>query len=160
MSLNPKKYASVLWQGIEDPKAKRALMDLAQKVEQLARDAEARVAGMDAVPAGTIVFWLGTAASIPAGWSEVTSLRSKFPRGMASGGTPGTTGGSDTHTHGTGGSGTGGGKTSTTGPTGTGRNMRDGTGVTITLAEFIHDHNISQATILPPYVDGIWIQKD
>lgn len=52
------------------------------------------------MPAGLIVMWPSTAASIPTGWNRVTALDGKFPKGIASTSTePGTTGGSATHTH-------------------------------------------------------------
>lgn len=168
MTINPKLYTSDLWQGVTDPKAKKALMDIAQKLEKLARDAESRAAaidqaidGFETVPVGTIVFWLGTVATIPTGWSEVTSLRSRFPRGMASGGTAGATGGSDKHTHGNGGgTGSTAGLTNSSGTTSSGHNMRDGTGASITLSDYPHNHYIAETTTLPPYVDGLWIRKD
>ncbi len=49
-----------------------------------------------AIPNGVIFIWTGTNASIPAGWSRVTDLDDRFPKGDA---TPNTTGGSTTHSH-------------------------------------------------------------
>lgn len=49
-----------------------------------------------AAPAGIIVAWPGTAASIPAGWSRVSALDSRFPRASNS---ALATGGATTHTH-------------------------------------------------------------
>jgi len=57
------------------------------------------------VPAGTIVMWSGTLASIPTGWklcdgtAGTPDLRSRFVRGAPPATNPGATGGSDTHTH-------------------------------------------------------------
>jgi hypothetical protein len=52
-----------------------------------------------AVPSGIIFIWLGTNASIPAGWSRATAYDAKFPRGADNGANAGGTGGSDTHAH-------------------------------------------------------------
>lgn len=160
MALRPARYRSLKAQNIADPATRMAFEDMAQKIEQLARDAENRVAGLDAVPAGTVVMWFGAVADIPAGWSEVVAARGRFFRHMLSGGTPLATGGSEKHTHGTGGSGAGGGKTSTYGPTGGGVSMKDGTGAARTLSLSPHDHDIPEATAWQPYIDGILIQKD
>ena len=43
--------------------------------------------------------WIGVHASIPAGWSRVTDLDDKFPKGTASETDPNDTGGAATHTH-------------------------------------------------------------
>lgn len=52
------------------------------------------------IPNGMIFMWPSTAASIPDGWSRVTDLDGKYPKGVASTSTqPGTTGGAATHTH-------------------------------------------------------------
>ncbi|HXH05361.1 MAG TPA: hypothetical protein VNI83_02105 [Vicinamibacterales bacterium] len=52
------------------------------------------------IPAGVIVGWPGTAASIPSGWSRKTALDSRFLKSIPNASTnPGTTGGSATHTH-------------------------------------------------------------
>jgi hypothetical protein len=52
------------------------------------------------LPAGIIVGWPSTAASIPDGWFRVGLLDEKFPKGVPNGLTdPGTTGGASTHTH-------------------------------------------------------------
>jgi hypothetical protein len=52
------------------------------------------------IPAGLIVMWPGTNASIPAGWERTTELDGKYPKGVASAATqPGTTGGAATHSH-------------------------------------------------------------
>lgn len=160
MALRPERYRSVKAQTIADVATRLALDDLAQRVEQLARDAESRVSGLNVVPRGCVMIWFGAVADIPAGWSEVVAARGRFFRHMLSGGTPLAIGGSEKHTHGTGGSGTGGGKTETAGPTGGGRNMKDGTGISITLAEYPHNHNIPEVTAWQPYIDGILIQKD
>jgi hypothetical protein len=52
-----------------------------------------------AIPNGVIFIWSGTHASIPAGWSRVTDLDSKFPRVIDIGDAINATGGSTTHTH-------------------------------------------------------------
>lgn len=49
-----------------------------------------------AIPNGVIFIWTGTNASIPAGWSRVTDLDDRFPKGDT---TPNSTGGSGSHTH-------------------------------------------------------------
>jgi len=49
---------------------------------------------------GVIFIWTGTNASIPAGWSRVTDLDDRFPKGNLDGLTnPNVTGGALTHTH-------------------------------------------------------------
>jgi hypothetical protein len=62
--------------------------------------------GSDAsIPAGVIVMWSGTIASIPSGWflcdgqNGTPDLRDRFIRGAAAGQNPGATGGALTHTH-------------------------------------------------------------
>jgi hypothetical protein len=52
------------------------------------------------IPAGIIIAWPGTAASIPTGWSRVTDLDGIFPKGIPTAATePGDTGGAATHAH-------------------------------------------------------------
>lgn len=51
------------------------------------------------IPSGIIIMWPGTNASIPAGWTRVTSLDSKHPKGTGAGVDPNVTGGADTHAH-------------------------------------------------------------
>lgn len=57
------------------------------------------------IPAGVIVMWSGTLATIPDGWALCDGddgrpdLRDRFIRGTSDGVDPGGTGGSDTHTH-------------------------------------------------------------
>jgi hypothetical protein len=52
------------------------------------------------VPAGLIVMWPSTNASVPSGWTRTTALDGKYPKQVASSSTqPGTTGGAATHTH-------------------------------------------------------------
>lgn len=52
------------------------------------------------IPAGMIVMWPGTNASIPEGWSRTTELDGRYPKGIPDAGTqPGATGGAATHTH-------------------------------------------------------------
>lgn len=54
---------------------------------------------MPTIPLNVILIWPGTNASIPAGWTRVTSLDGKFLKGALEGVAPNTTGGADTHTH-------------------------------------------------------------
>lgn len=52
------------------------------------------------VPAGLIIAWPGTNASIPAGWTRTTALDGRYPKGIPSSAVqPGTTGGAATHSH-------------------------------------------------------------
>jgi hypothetical protein len=52
------------------------------------------------VAPGVIMMWPGTDASLPAGWSRVTALDGRYPKGVSTSVTePGTTGGTATHTH-------------------------------------------------------------
>ena len=55
--------------------------------------------GVNSLPIGIVGLWLGILADIPAGWSEVTGMRSKYLKGAASTATVGATGGANTHTH-------------------------------------------------------------
>lgn len=48
---------------------------------------------------GIILIWSGTNASIPNGWSRVTSMDDTYPKGTADVTNPDTTGGTATHTH-------------------------------------------------------------
>ena len=108
---------------------------------------------VDAFPVGGIVFWLGTVASIPAGWEEVVELRGRFPRGMASGGTAGVTGGNSTHNHEvTGGS---------MGTASTFVNVASGSSYSVATQTHTHSYSdiTSSTSSLPPYVDGVWIRK-
>lgn len=51
------------------------------------------------IPEEMILAWPGTVASIPSGWSRVTSLDGFHPRGSQGTGAPATTGGTTTHSH-------------------------------------------------------------
>lgn len=53
----------------------------------------------DTIPAQMILGWPGTAASIPSGWSRVTSLDTYYPRGTSGTGAPSATGGASNHSH-------------------------------------------------------------
>jgi hypothetical protein len=53
----------------------------------------------DTIPADLILAWPSTAASIPAGWSRVTSLDGFHVRGATTTGAPSATGGATSHTH-------------------------------------------------------------
>jgi hypothetical protein len=53
----------------------------------------------DTIPADMILGWPGTVASIPSGWSRVTSLDGFYPRGTISTGAPSATGGASSHSH-------------------------------------------------------------
>jgi hypothetical protein len=138
---------------------------------------------MNSLPSGTVMLWLGTAASIPAGWQAYTAANGKFIRGVPAGGTVGTTGGAETHVHTAGTISDGGAHghpkiTITHGSTGPSTNYAvTGTGYgiygaaphrhdgTLTL-ESVADHghtnsstNTGSANNLPPYKKGIFIIK-
>ena len=138
---------------------------------------------MNSLPSGTVMLWLGTAASIPAGWQAYTAANGKFIRGVPAGGTVGTTGGAETHVHTAGTISDGGAHghpeiTITHGSTGPSTNHAvTGTGYgiygaaphrhdgTLTL-ESVADHghtnsstNTGSANHLPPYKKGIFIIK-
>ncbi len=51
------------------------------------------------IPSGVIAAWPGTNASIPAGWTRVTSMDANYPKGTAAAVDPNVTGGAATHTH-------------------------------------------------------------
>jgi hypothetical protein len=53
----------------------------------------------DTIPADLILAWPSTAASIPSGWTRVTALDGRYPRGANTTGTPSATGGNETHSH-------------------------------------------------------------
>lgn len=53
----------------------------------------------DTIPADMILGWPDTAASIPAGWSRVTSLDGIYPLGATTTGAPSATGGASSHSH-------------------------------------------------------------
>lgn len=130
------------------------------------------------LPAGIIVGWPSTAASIPAGWSRVTQMDDSFPKGIPNGLTePGTTGGASTHTHdpashthtiGTHTHGAG----SATGPSDF--FARNGAAVSVASQAHAHlgsssastdntgstDPAVDAASNLPSYEDVIWIQSD
>lgn len=53
----------------------------------------------DTIPADLILAWPGTAASIPSGWTRVTALDDRYPRGHNGTGTPSATGGTSSHSH-------------------------------------------------------------
>jgi hypothetical protein len=53
----------------------------------------------DTIPADLILAWPGTAASIPSGWTRVTALDDRYPRGHNGIGTPSATGGTSSHSH-------------------------------------------------------------
>lgn len=53
----------------------------------------------DTIPAQMILGWPSTAASIPSGWSRVTSLDGFYPRGTSGTGAPSATGGAASHSH-------------------------------------------------------------
>jgi hypothetical protein len=53
----------------------------------------------DNIPDDLILGWPSTAASIPSGWTRVTSLDGYYPRGSSGTGAPSTTGGAASHTH-------------------------------------------------------------
>lgn len=51
------------------------------------------------IPAGVILIWTGTNASIPTGWTRETTLDDKYPKAWGDSVAPNQTGGSNTHTH-------------------------------------------------------------
>lgn len=52
------------------------------------------------IPNGIVFLWPDTDASVPEGWTRVTDLDAKYPKGVETTGTqPGTTGGATSHTH-------------------------------------------------------------
>lgn len=52
------------------------------------------------VPSGTVVLWMGSAATIPAGWTEYSATVGRFIRGVPAGQSVGATGGNaSTHVH-------------------------------------------------------------
>lgn len=51
------------------------------------------------IPADMILGWPGTAASIPSGWTRITTLDGVFPRGTSGTGAPVATGGTASHSH-------------------------------------------------------------
>lgn len=51
------------------------------------------------IPADLILAWPGTAASIPSGWTRVTALDDRYPRGASTTAAPSATGGTSSHTH-------------------------------------------------------------
>jgi hypothetical protein len=53
----------------------------------------------DTIPADMILAWPSTAGSIPAGWTRVTALDGRYPRGATGTGAPVATGGASTHFH-------------------------------------------------------------
>jgi hypothetical protein len=53
----------------------------------------------DTIPSDLILGWPGTVASIPSGWSRVTALDGRLPRGSSGTGAPSATGGSSSHSH-------------------------------------------------------------
>jgi hypothetical protein len=158
MALNVKKYIAVIWTKVADAAVRAALREQNDTLLKLVRDLNAGALG-SGTPQFGIILW-DQSTSCPTGYTVATEYEGVFPRGTPAGGTVGATGGSDTHTHGTGGTGTGAGSTSTTGSTSAGTNMKDGTGTTITLSNFPHNHNISQATTLPPYRQVLFCRKD
>ena len=109
---------------------------------------------VESVPSGVVVMWFGTEASIPAGWSVYEPARGRFFRMIASGGTPGVTGGSVDHLHEVTG-GTMGSASATVGVAG---------GSSYNVATGSHTHSYtdysSKANNAPLYIDGILIQKD
>lgn len=162
MPLKPGKYRSTLALTINDPATARAFEDMARKIEQLARDANSLGGGGDGFKPGMAVFFLGTVDEIPDGWSEVVEMRGRFPRGMESGGTPGDTGGDDTHTH-TGDTSNNGShqhSVGVSGKYGSGSVFATDASSTGSAGGHTHTLNINTASNLPPYVDGIWIRKD
>jgi len=138
---------------------------------------------MNDLPSGTVMLWLGSAASIPAGWQAYTAANGKFIRGVPVDGTVGATGGAETHTHNTGTISAGGahghpeiaiihggtGVSTDHAVTGTGYGIygaaphdHDGTIELQSVADHEHTNsstNTGSANQLPPYKKGIFIIK-
>lgn len=53
----------------------------------------------DSIPEGMILGWPSTPGSIPSGWTRVTALDGRFPRGASGTGAPVATGGAASHSH-------------------------------------------------------------
>lgn len=53
----------------------------------------------DTIPADLILAWPGTAGTIPAGWTRVTALDDRYPRGANTTAAPSATGGTSSHDH-------------------------------------------------------------
>jgi hypothetical protein len=51
------------------------------------------------IPSDLILAWPSTAASIPSGWTRVTALDDRYPRGASTTAAPSVTGGSSSHSH-------------------------------------------------------------
>jgi hypothetical protein len=151
LSLQVSKYISSLWKGIQDSVVRRACQDLAERLEALARDLNS----VSTVPQGAIVLWTGS--SCPSGYSEVTGANGNFLKATteAAGGA-GTTGGSSSHSHNlSSNAGTSVPLSSTT--------INNGTGVSVSLANAGHTHNLTgrteTTTIDPPWFKVILCQK-
>lgn len=138
---------------------------------------------MSVLPSGTVLLWLGDAASIPTGWQIYEATIGKFIRGVPEGGSAGQTGGSDTHDHDAGTISAGGGhehpqiaiQHGSTGPSsdhavtsswediwGAAPHGHNGTLKLETISN--HEHTQSSAKTgstnhLPPYKTGIFIIK-
>jgi hypothetical protein len=128
-----------------------------------------------AVPSGVIVAWPSTVASIPAGWSRVTTLDSYYLEGTTSD-PSGTAGGSATHSHTspshaheishahTGTTGQSAGTTQTgTAATGVSRNQHTHsitTGIPNLTDNNASSTNFGTASNDPPYTEVIWIESD
>ena len=163
MRFNPDTFAPKFWTTLDKdtPRTARAFREVVaaimaafrailadlQAMEAAIQEVEAGMG--DAIPQGAIFFYLD--AACPAGYSEVVALQGRFPRGMNSGGTPGATGGSSTHDHGG----------ATDGNEGSAYSIAFAPGGTnAQLARQTHDHDITNVNHTPPYVDGLWCQKD
>jgi hypothetical protein len=135
-------------------------------------------AEVHSLPAGIIVGWPSTAASIPAGWSRVGQLDDRFLKSIPNGLTnPGTAGGAASHTHTvTGHTHTLGSHTHDSGTVATSGAFTLGASGAINVASNVHLHtgtspvsndNTSSTTPsvdatnnLPAYEGVIWIQSD
>lgn len=51
------------------------------------------------IPSDLILGWPGSVASIPSGWTRVTALDDRYPRGTSTTGVPSATGGNASHSH-------------------------------------------------------------
>jgi len=135
------------------------------------------------VPSGTVVLWMGSADSIPAGWTKYSATVGRFIRGVPTGQSVGATGGNAlTHVHSmgtalTGGSHTHGDKTFSSSTSGNIVSRHGGSGTNACVSHShtgivslgsggAHVHNPASANTgapigetNPPYVKGIYIIK-
>lgn len=92
MALKISRFVSKLWQGVGDRQTQAAIADLAQKVEELARQTSPGLVWPDGIVPSLV--------PCPPGWELVTELVGRMPLGAdPANRDAGATGGSMTHTH-------------------------------------------------------------